>query len=99
MRAKALVRGAAGVVLVTSCLVATDLRLIDAVKRRDAKTVDMLLTQHIDVNAALPDGATALAWASFLDLGEVAEKLIDAGSNVNTAGIRGNAAHPGAGKR
>lgn len=89
MRAKALVRGAAGVVLVTSCLAATDLRLIDAVKRRDAKTVDMLLTQHIDVNAALPDGATALAWASFLDLGEVAEKLIDAGSNVNTAGEYG----------
>jgi ankyrin repeat protein len=80
---------AAGILLAGSCLAAPDLRLIEAVKRRDVKAVDTLLTQHADVNAALPDGATALAWAAFLDLREVAEKLIAAGANVNSGGEYG----------
>ena len=37
----------------------------------------------------MPDGATALAWAVFLDLQDTALKLIDAGANVNTAGDYG----------
>ena len=46
---------------------ASDLSLIDAVKRRDPKAFDKLLAQGVDINASSPDGATALAWASFLD--------------------------------
>ena len=45
-----------------------DLRLMDAVKRRDVKAFETLLAQGIDINASAPDGATALAWAAFLDL-------------------------------
>ena len=80
---------AAGMLLAVSCLAGTDFRLIDAIKRRDAKAVDTLLAQHAEVNAVLPDGATALAWAAFLDLNEVAGKLIAAGANVNSAGEYG----------
>src|SRR4029079_8687313 len=42
-----------------------DLRLIDAVKNRDAAAVRTLLAARpaIDVNAAAGDGATALHWA------------------------------------
>ena len=47
---------------------AADLRLMDAVKRRDAKAFETLLGQGVDINAAAPDGATALSWAVFLDL-------------------------------
>ncbi len=76
---------------VASCWAATptDFRLIDAVKRRDAKGSSALLAQHVNVNAALPDGATALAWAVFLDLPDIAARLIAAGANVNTAGEYG----------
>ena len=63
---------------------AGDLRLIDAVKRRDHKAFAVLMGQHADVNAAQPDGATALAWAAHLGSGETAERLLAAGANVNT---------------
>jgi ankyrin repeat protein len=81
-------RAAAGLAAF-ACWAATDLRLIDAVKRRDAKAANALLAQHANINAALPDGATALAWAVFLDLPDIATKLIAAGANVNTAGEYG----------
>ena len=64
---------------------AGDLRLIDAIKRRDPKAVTSLLSQRADVNAAQPDGATALAWAAFLDETAVAESLLAAGAKVSTA--------------
>jgi ankyrin repeat protein len=63
--------------------------LIDAVKRRDINAANALLARHADVNAALPDGATALAWAVFLDLPDLAAKLMEAGANVNTVGEYG----------
>ena len=66
------------------CWAAGDLRLIDAVKRRDDKAVTALLGQHADVNAAQPDGATALAWATYLDQTTVAESLLSAGAKVTT---------------
>jgi ankyrin repeat protein len=62
-----------------------DLRLIDAVKHRDPNTAKLLVAQHADVNAAQPDGATALAWAAFIDDRETAEILLSAGAKVNTA--------------
>lgn len=64
---------------------AGDLRLVDAVQRRDQQAIRTLLKQKIDVNAAQPDGATALAWAAHWDEIETAEFLIRAGANVNVA--------------
>jgi len=72
-----------------SCAASNDVRLIDAIKRRDLKAVDTLMVQKPDVNAAMPDGATALSWAVFLDLRDVALKLISSGANVNIAGEYG----------
>jgi len=74
---------------VFTCAAANDVRLIDAIKRRDIKAFDTLMAQHPDVNAALPDGATALSWAVFLDLREPAQKLIAAGAKVNVSGEYG----------
>jgi len=68
-----------------SALATTDLRLLEAVKRRDHKAVTTLLRTKVDVNAAQPDGATALAWAAFLDDTEIAQRLLDAGAKPNTA--------------
>jgi ankyrin repeat protein len=64
---------------------AADLRVLDAVKRRDAKAFGILMAQKADIDAKAPDGATALSWAVFLDLHDMAEKLIAAGAKVNTA--------------
>ena len=60
-------------------------RLLEAVKRRDQKGVRALIQAKADVNAAQPDGATALAWAVHLGERRMAEALLAAGANVNTA--------------
>jgi uncharacterized protein len=79
-------RAAAATLLFTlSGLAATDLRLLEAVKRRDHKAVSRLLAAKVNVNAAEPDGATALAWAAYLDDEETAARLLAAGANPNTA--------------
>src|SRR4051812_26969510 len=62
-----------------------DLRLLEAVKRRDQHAFASLLRAKADVNAAQPDGATALAWAVYLGERGMAEALLDAGADVNTA--------------
>jgi ankyrin repeat protein len=62
-----------------------DVRLLDAVKRRDEKAFTALLKAKADVNAAQPDGATALAWAVHLGERKMAEALLDSGANANTA--------------
>lgn len=69
----------------TALFAATDLRLVNAVKKGDKETVRALLKQHADVNAAEPDGATALAWAVHRDDLETADLLLKAGANVNAA--------------
>ncbi len=46
---------------------AGDLRLIEAVKARNAEAVRSLLKERVDVNARQGDGATALHWAVHLD--------------------------------
>ena len=59
-----------------------DTRIAEAAMREDAAAVKRLLQQKADVNAAFPDGATALHWAAQSDdLGTV-ELLIQAGANV-----------------
>jgi ankyrin len=65
-----------------------DLRLIEAVKNRDAESVRALLKPRplpIDVNAAAGDGATALHWAAHRDDLAVADLLIRAGARPTVA--------------
>jgi len=64
---------------------ARDVRLLEAVKRRDQKAFDALMQVRADVNGAQPDGATALAWAVFLGERRMAEALVAAGANVNNS--------------
>lgn len=68
-----------------SCFGQGGVRLIDAARQGDAKAVRSLLAQHVDVNAAEPDGSTALDWAALGDNLEIAGLLIDAGANVKGA--------------
>lgn len=63
----------------------SDLRLVEAVQRRDAAAALTLLKASADVNAAQPDGATALAWAAHWDNLDLAARLIKAGAKVNAA--------------
>ena len=58
-------------------------QLIDAVKQGDAQIVRSLLEQQSDVDAAQPDGATALMWAAHRNDLDTVELLIRAGANVN----------------
>src|SRR5499427_5792828 len=78
-------RGAVAVLAAASAWAANDAGLADAIKRRDRKAFAALMAQHADINAAQPDGATALSWAAYLDDRESAETLLAAGANVKTA--------------
>ncbi len=69
-------------VAATGC--AADLRLIDAIKNQNRKAVSTLLSEHVDVNTAQPDGATPLAWAVYLDQADTVDLLMKAGAKVNS---------------
>lgn len=74
--------------LIVSVLLAagpSGLKLIDAVKNNDARTVQALLAQHVNVNAAEADGSTPLHWAAQRNSTEIADLLIAAGANVKAA--------------
>jgi ankyrin len=62
---------------------AADDPLVEAAKNRDRAAVRTLLEQRADVNAAQPDGATALAWAAHWNDAETASLLIRAGADAN----------------
>src|SRR4051812_33121593 len=64
---------------------AKDLRLVEAMQKRDSAAVHSLLRAHADVNAAQSGGATALSWAVHWGDVKTAELLIRAGANVNAA--------------
>jgi len=59
--------------------------LIDAVKNGNVATVKTLLAQKVDVNAAEPDGTTALHWAAHIGNAQMADLLLKAGANVKAA--------------
>src|SRR5690349_9648596 len=62
-----------------------DVRLAEASRRGDRAGMQTLLKQGLGVNAvnaALPDGTTALHWAVRADDVEMTEMLIKAGANV-----------------
>jgi uncharacterized protein len=60
-----------------------DRRVVDAAKRDDVKAVEEAIRQKADVNAAQPDGATAIHWAAHYGDLPIAEALLKAGANVN----------------
>src|SRR5262245_65771791 len=60
-----------------------DVRLIQAVKDGDNAAIRSLLKQHIDVNAAEPDGTTALHWAAQHGNREAVDALVRAKAAVN----------------
>lgn len=64
---------------------APDIGLLESVKHNDVAAVRSLLERQVDVNAAEPDGATALHWAAYLENLETAALLVRAGSNVAAA--------------
>jgi uncharacterized protein len=64
---------------------ANSVPLIDAVKAGNVESVRALLKQRVDVNAALPDGTTALHWAAHANSAELARLLLAAGANANAA--------------
>ena len=78
--------------LTASLSAAAHLPLVEAARNGDHKSVRSLLEQHSNVNAAEPDGSTALAWAANRDDIETAELLIRAGANVNAANEYGETA-------
>jgi ankyrin repeat protein len=62
-----------------------DVRLIQAVRSKDAATIRTLLKSRVDVNATQGDGATALHWAvHYSDLATI-DLLLHAGARVNVA--------------
>jgi ankyrin repeat protein len=58
-----------------------DSPVADAAMRGDIKTVRALLQQGADVNAARPDGMTALHWAAEKNDAELADMILYAGGN------------------
>ena len=63
--------------------VKNDLRLVSAARNSDHAALQSLVKQHVDINAAEPDGATALSWASQNGDIESARILVAAGANAN----------------
>lgn len=75
--------------LFAATLTAADQRLVEAAKQGNKALVRSLIQQHVDVNAAQGDGATALFWAVHHGDVEVTDLLIRAGANVNAANVYG----------
>ena len=75
----------AGALLLSTGLAAAgaDLRLVDAVQARDSGAIRALMAEGVDVNAAQPDGTTALHWAVRSDQTDVVRLLLDAGADAN----------------
>ena len=73
------------VLLAVAATASGDLRLVEAVKNRDAARAQALLTERVDPNVRQPDGATALHWAAHWDDVATVELLLHAGAEVDTA--------------
>src|SRR5579871_1966371 len=59
--------------------------IVDAVKKGDEAAVQALIQQKADVNAAEPDGTTALQWAAYSDDLKTVDLLLRSGAKVNAA--------------
>ncbi|HLH41660.1 MAG TPA: ankyrin repeat domain-containing protein [Bryobacteraceae bacterium] len=62
----------------------------DAAERRDGERVRALVKQHADVNAAQPDGSTALHWAAHWGDLEMVSLLLQAGAKPGAANRYGS---------
>src|SRR5690242_62794 len=62
-----------------------DGRLLEAAKNADRAAIQALVPQHVDLNAADPEGATALHWAVRHDDLDMANLLLRSGANVKAA--------------
>ncbi len=71
--------------LLAANLHGADSRVLDAAMRGDRSAIKTAIEQHADVNAAQPDGTTALDWAVRSNDLESATAMIRAGANVNAA--------------
>jgi ankyrin repeat protein len=64
---------------------AGDLRLIEAVRAKNAERIRGLIAERVDVNARQGDQATALHWAAHLDDGAAVDLLLRAGARADVA--------------
>ncbi len=64
---------------------ASEARLAEAARHMDRAAVRAMIEQRTDVNAAEPDGTTALHWAANQDDLETAALLVKAGANARAA--------------
>jgi ankyrin repeat protein len=64
----------------------------DAAQHRDTARLDALLQRKADVNAAQPDGTTALEWAAHWNDLDTVNRLLRAGANPNAANRYGASA-------
>ncbi len=62
-----------------------DAPLAGAVQRQETLAVQALLERHVDVNATLTDGSTALLWAAHWDDAALVGQLLRAGANPTIA--------------
>src|ERR1700688_2578913 len=63
----------------------TSAQIADAVEHRDMDALHTLLKQRSNVNAAQPDGTTALHWAAHWNDGDAVKLLLGAGANAKAA--------------
>jgi ankyrin repeat protein len=71
-------------ILLLACGIASA-QIADAVEHRDNEALRSLLKQKTNVNAAQPDGSTALHWAAHYNDLETVNLLLRAGANPKTA--------------
>jgi uncharacterized protein len=71
-------------VLLLACGIA-GAQIADAVEHRDTDALHALMKQHVNVNAAQPDGTTALHWAAHWNDLETLNLLLRAGANPKIA--------------
>lgn len=72
----------AAVLLLANSTRAAEAPLADAVQENDSTTIQKLLEQKTNVNAAQADGMTALHWAAYYDDLNTATQLIAAGADA-----------------
>src|SRR5215813_321803 len=67
---------------VSGALCAAQSPVADAAQRRDTAAVRAAIAQHANVNAAQPDGSTALHWAAHWSDLDMVRLLLGAGADV-----------------
>jgi len=85
MPTRAIVSASLAVVTTIGLAAAGDVRLIEAVRARNADRVRALLSERVNVNATQGDGATALHWAVHVDDVSLVDMLIRAGARADVA--------------